>query len=60
MGQGRGKEGGKILEETLLRGFEGIFRGWGPGGEDHNKIIKATLGCLKDFGRSGPGTTDPF
>ena len=55
MGQGR-VGWGKILEEALLRGFEGAFGGWWPGGGPETE----SLGCYEAFGRSGPGTTDPF
>ena len=46
MGQGRG-EGGKILEEALLRGFEGVL---GVGGQvrDH-KQSRQVLEDLRSF-----------
>ena len=51
-----GGRGGKILKEVLLRGFEGFFTGWGPGGGPQNDSLE----CWKTFLRSVPGTIDPF
>ena len=56
MGQGRVERGGKILEEALLRGFDQVFRGWGPGG-DHKKIQQ---GAGRPSVVLGRGTTDSF
>ena len=46
----------KDLGRGSFERLEGVFRGWGPGGGTQ----KDSVGCWKTFGRSEPGTADPF
>ena len=38
--------GGEDLRRDSLRGFEGVFRWWGPGGGPQKDLV----GCWKTFG----------